>query len=49
MDKDKMLSLLTKEERKIYDSIMTNFPSTQWESAYNRAIDGGVKFQFISK
>ena len=49
MKKDKKLSLLTKEEKKIYDAIMFSFPATQWESAYNHAINGGVKFQFISK
>ena len=37
---------LTPEERKIYDSILRSFPATSKESAYNHAINEGVKFQF---
>ena len=38
---------LTKKEKKIYDSIIKNFPATKKETAYDYAIQGGVKFQFI--
>ena len=41
--------LLTKEEKRIYDSIMKSFPNTHPDSAFNVAIQGGVKFQYISK
>ncbi len=37
------------KEQKIYDSIMRSFPSTHPESAYNKAIEGGARFNFISK
>lgn len=40
---------LTPEERKIYDSIMRSFPATQHESALDKAVQGGVKFDFIPK
>ena len=40
---------LTKTEKKIYDSIMRNFPSTKHESALDVALQGGVRFQFIYK
>ncbi len=40
---------LTKAEKKIYDSIMRNFPSTKKESALDIALQGGVRFQFIFK
>lgn len=40
---------LTKEEKKIYDSVMANFPATSHESALNIALQGGIKFQFTSK
>jgi len=43
------LSILTKEELKIYNSIMTLFPATAPESAWDKAIQGGAKFQFISR
>ena len=40
---------LTKKEKKIYDSVMKNFPASSPDSAYNVAIQGGIKFQFVSK
>ncbi len=40
---------LIKKEKRIYDSIMKSFPSTHPDSAFNVAIQGGVKFQYISK
>lgn len=40
---------LSKEEKKIYDSIMSHFPNTSHDSAYDKAIQGGVNFQFIYK
>ena len=43
---EEMIKTLTSEERKIYDSILRSFPATSKESAYNHAINGGVKFQF---
>ena len=43
------LRRLTKEERKIYRAILTSFPATSKESAWDAAINGGPRFQFISK
>lgn len=40
---------LTEEEKKIYDSVMSNFPATHHESAIDVAWQGGVKWDFISK
>jgi hypothetical protein len=40
---------LSKAERKIYDSVLSNFPATSKESALDAAIQGGVKFDFIFK
>jgi hypothetical protein len=31
----------------IYDSVMESFPKTSHDSAYNIAIQGGVRWQFI--
>jgi hypothetical protein len=45
----KELKSLTKDEKKIYDSVIRNFPATSPDSAYNIAIQGGVSFQFIQK
>ena len=47
--KDKLRLKLTVKERRIYDSILTSFPATAKESAYDIAIQGGVNFQYISK
>ncbi len=41
--------LLNKEERRIYDSIMASFPATDPASAYDKAIEGGVNWQFQCK
>ena len=41
------LAKLTKDERKIYDSVMINFPSTKHESALDISYRGGVKWDFI--
>lgn len=38
---------LSKEEKKIFDAILRSFPATDPASAYNKAIEGGVNFQFI--
>lgn len=40
---------LTLEQRKIFNAILKAFPATSKETAYNHAINGGVKFQFIPK
>lgn len=40
---------LSKEEKNIYDLIMSHFPNTSHDSAYDKAIQGGVNFQFIYK
>jgi hypothetical protein len=40
---------LTEQEKKIYGSIMQSFPSTKHESAYDIAIQGGVRWNFIFK
>jgi len=40
---------LTEKEQKIYDSIMSHFPNTLHDSAYDKAIQGGVNYQFIYK
>ena len=37
---------LNDEEKKIFDSIMNHFPSTQPESAYDKSLEGGIKFQY---
>lgn len=44
-----MKKRMTKKERKIYDSILRNFPATSKDAAYDAAIQGGCKWQFISK
>lgn len=43
------LLTLSKEERKIYDSVLSNFPATSHDSAYNVAVQGGTNFQFIPR
>jgi len=40
---------LTKAERKTYDSVMLYFPATSKDAAIDAAIQGGVRFNFISK
>lgn len=45
----KLEDKLTKAEKKIYFAILSAFPATSKESAYNHAINGGVKFHFIPK
>jgi len=37
---------LTKAEKKIYDDIMVAFPATSHESALDKALQGGVNWQF---
>ena len=44
--KQKEYNMLTKEEKKIYDSIMINFPATSHESALDHAWQGGANFQY---
>jgi hypothetical protein len=46
---DKLRLQLNKDEQKIFDSILRSFPSTQPESAYSKALEGGATFQFICK
>jgi hypothetical protein len=48
-DLEKDLKKLTLKELKIYKSVLASFPATSHESAYNVAIQGGVKFQFYPK
>lgn len=38
---------LTTEELKIFNAIKRSFPATSDESAIDKAVQGGVKFQFI--
>lgn len=40
---------LTKAEKKIYDSVKSNFPATSHDCAIGVAWQGGVRFQFIHK
>lgn len=40
---------LTKEEQKIYDAVMRDFPATKHESALDIALRGGVNWQFIPR
>lgn len=40
---------LTLAEKLIYSSVMSSFPSTSHESAYDVAIQDGVRWQFIFK
>jgi hypothetical protein len=37
---------LSREQKGIYDSILSRFPSTCQGSAYNTALKGGISFQF---
>lgn len=38
---------LTAKEKKIFDSVISSFPATSFESALDVAWRGGVKFDFI--
>ena len=38
---------LTVKEKKIFDSVMSSFPTTSFERALDVAWRGGVKFEFI--
>jgi hypothetical protein len=49
MTQKEKVNELTKEEQKIYYSIMAHFPNTSHYSAYDKAIQGGVNFNFICK
>lgn len=40
---------LTKNQLKIFNSIMNNFPKTSRESAIDIALQGGIRFNFIYK
>lgn len=40
---------LTKLEKKIYNAILRSFPATSKASAYDYAIQGGVKFEHYNK
>lgn len=46
---EKLYRKLRKKQRKIFDSVMDNFPKTNFTAAYDIAIVGGIKFQFICK
>jgi hypothetical protein len=37
---------LTISERKIYDAVMSAFPATHPDSAYDIAVQGGVRWDF---
>ena len=37
---------LDNSELKVYNSVMDHFPATSHGTAYNAAVQGGVKFQF---
>lgn len=51
MTKEQLAKLkkLTYKERIVYDAVMRDFPATSFESAYDTALQGGVKFNFIFK
>ena len=38
---------LSLSEKKIYDSVMLNFPDTSHDSALDASWQGGVRFQFV--
>lgn len=38
---------LSQEERKIFNSLLHHYPATSHDYAYDVAIQGGVKHQFI--
>ena len=40
---------LTKAEKKIYNAIMRAFPATTHESALDKALQGGVNWQFYQR
>lgn len=40
---------LNAKERKIYDAVMRHFPATNPETAYDVAVQGGTRLQFIPK
>jgi hypothetical protein len=40
---------LNRAEKKIYDSIMIAFPATSHESALDKALQGGVNWQFYPR
>lgn len=40
---------LTSKEKRIYDSVMSNFPATPHESALDAALQGGKDFQFYPR
>ncbi len=46
---NKLLQRLNRKEQKIFLAIKRVFPATSNDAAYDAAIQGGVKFQFISK
>ena len=48
LNEDEDYDSLSKKEKKIYDSIMSKFPNTSHESAFNKALEGGMNFQFIN-
>lgn len=40
---------LKRKEKKIFDSVMQSFPATSLMSAYDVALQGGVKFDFYPR
>ena len=40
---------LTEDQKKIYNSILTSFPETCEESAYNKALEGGIVWDYQYK
>lgn len=47
MDRKVGIAKLAKSEKRIYDAVLKAFPATRPETAYNVAIQGGIRFQFI--
>jgi hypothetical protein len=43
----KEYKVLTHKQKIIYDSVMENFPATKHDSAYDIAIQGGVRWNFV--
>jgi hypothetical protein len=46
---DNKISQLSEAEKKIYNSIMAYFPATNPNSAYDKALEGGVKYEHWNK
>ena len=40
---------LSRKEKRIFNSVLNTFPKTDPRNAYDIAIQGGIKFDFICK